>query len=342
MAPANTTLSASATAPDRLSVAGVDTVTLLLPERARFGGQRLSQSAGRWLARADCNRNDDAQLVRVFDVLPRGWPVAAVTRQRDAGDAAGSAWLRADPVYVRPDINGARLLAHGDALALTDRDSTALLPALKPLFGDSGFLLDAPTPIRWYLQLPAGTRLPTFASPAEALGADLFDHLPGGDSADGPESRRWRALLSEAQVVLHNHPLNAERIEAGLPPINSLWFWGGGVLPDHVRSVHTRVFSPDDAVTAFAELAGASVGLLPGSWQGGEGNRLFDLRDSRDLARLESDWFAPLLDDLQAGRIDHADFDFADGCRYRLTRSQRWRFWRRPWRQLISDEPTPE
>ena len=54
-----------------------------------------------------------------FDMLPRGWPVAAVTRQRDAGDAAQAAWLRADPAYIRPDINGARLLAHGEALALT-------------------------------------------------------------------------------------------------------------------------------------------------------------------------------------------------------------------------------
>jgi len=28
-------------------------VTLLMPARSRFGGQRLSESAGRWFARAD-------------------------------------------------------------------------------------------------------------------------------------------------------------------------------------------------------------------------------------------------------------------------------------------------
>ena len=58
-------------------------------------------------------------------------------------------------------------------------------------------------------------KLPTMASPEEALGADLFDHLP-----EGQEGLRWRALLSEAQVALHQHPLNAQRQAAGKPPVS--------------------------------------------------------------------------------------------------------------------------
>lgn len=319
----------------------MNAATLLLPGRARFGGQRLSERTGRWLARGDGTVRSGNPLARAFDVLPRGWPVAAATRQHDAGDAAGSAWLRADPVHVRPDINGARLLAHGDALQLTGADSAALLPALMPLFGDAGVPIDAPAPDRWYLQLPAGTRLPAMASPQEALGADLFEHLPGFDD-DRAEARRWRTLLSEAQVVLHNHPHNARRAAAGLAPVNSLWFWGGGVLPDAVSTGYTQLLSDDEAVLAFARLAGADAGPLPPAWTTGEGDRLFDLRGSRDLALLERDWFGPLLDALQAGRVARADFDFADGRRYRLARGQRWRFWRRPWRQLAAAEPTSE
>ena len=78
----------------------------------------------------------------------------------------------------------------------------------------------------------AGAKLPAFAAPDEALGDDLFD----APARQAPEGRRWRALLSEAQVVLHNHPLNAQRVAAGLAPVNSLWFWGAGALPDHVRT----------------------------------------------------------------------------------------------------------
>lgn len=91
--------------------------------------------------------------------------MAALTRTLDADDAPLSAWVRADPAYVRPDINGAHLLACGEALQLDVRDVAALLPALRPLFGDAGFPLDAPDPHRWYLRLPRGARLPRFVPP---------------------------------------------------------------------------------------------------------------------------------------------------------------------------------
>lgn len=310
------------------------TATLLLPPRARFGGQRLSQSTAQWLGRADGDAAAGDPLARAFDILPRGWPVAAVTRQRDADDAAGSAWLRADPVFIQPDINGARLLAHGDALSLTAHGAAALLPALKPLFGDAGFPIDAPVPSRWYLRLPEGARLPAMADPAHALGADLFDHLPEGD-----DGRRWRALLSEAQVVLHNHPHNAERIAAGLAPINSLWFWGAGRMPDHVRSGFSEVLSDDDALQAFGAVAGAGSGPLPDRWSPADGKRLVDLRHGRDLDLLDRDWLAPMLADLQARRLDAATLEFADGHRLQLRRNQRWRFWRRPLRSFVASTP---
>ncbi|MGH8085633.1 MAG: phosphoglycerate mutase [Lysobacter sp.] len=310
------------------------TATLLLPPRARFGGQRLSPSTARWLGRADQDDAEGDPLARAFDILPRGWPVAAVTRQRDAGDAVGNAWLRADPVFIQPDINGARLLAHGDALQLTARDAAALLPALKPLFGDAGFPIDAPVPSRWYLRLPEGARLPPMADPAQALGADMFDHLP-----EGNEGRRWRALLSEAQVVLHNHPHNAERTAAGLAPINSLWFWGAGRMPDHVRSDFSQVLSDDDALQAFGAAGGAKSTPLPDRWLSADGNRLVDLRHERDLARLDHDWLASMLADLQARNLDSATLEFADGRRFRLRRNQRWRFWRRPLRSFVASSP---
>lgn len=309
------------------------TATLLLPERERFGGQRLSEDLGRRLARADRIARTGDPLARVLDVLPRGWPVAAATRQRDARDAAHAAWLRADPAYVRPDLNGARLLSYGQALALDEAAAADFLRSLKPLFGDAGFTIDAPVPSRWYLRLPQGARLPVFATPETALGADLFEHLP--DAADSsPEGRRWRSLLSEAQVTLHNHPRNAARIAAGLAPVNSLWFWGAGVLPDHVRTTYARIYSDDEALTALGALAGADAAALPPRGSAGEGDLAVDLRRARDLQALERDWLAPLAAELDAGRIGRIALDFADGEAFELARGQRWRFWRRPLRSL--------
>jgi len=314
-------------------------VDLLLPARERFGGQRLGEELARRFGRADRSVEAADAAARVFDVLPRGWPVAAATRQRDAGDAAHGAWLRADPVYVRPDINGARLLAYGRALSLSERDSAALLPALKPLFGDAGFPIDAPAPERWYIALPRETRLPRFVSPEQALGEDMFQHLPEGDGAEG---RRWRALLSEAQVVLHNHPHNAARAAAGLAPINSLWFWGAGALPDHVRCGYAGVYSDDEALTAFGAQAGIAAGALPPRWgepagegASSQGATLFDLRAQRDLALIQRDWLQPLMQALDRGALARVAALCADGERFELARSQRWRFWRKPLRSLL-------
>ncbi|WP_242107625.1 phosphoglycerate mutase [Luteimonas aquatica] len=305
--------------------------TFLLPSAARFGAQRLSAACDAALGRGDRlppqSPGRRAQLLRHF-ALPEGqWPIAALSRQADAGDAEGAAWLRADPVWLRPDINGVRLMAHGEALQATQADCEALLPALKPVFGDAGFALDAPLPARWYLRLPREARIPAFADPAEALGDDLFEHMDAG-----AEARRWRALENEAQIVLHNHPWNAQRAARGLPPINALWFWGGGTLPAagvRMPSPHAGMFS-DDA-TAQALAAGTSqVAALPARYPGGEGDLLFDLTQTRDLAWVEHEWLQPALAALRRGAIGRLELDDEAGRVLRLDRWHRLRFWRGP------------
>lgn len=304
--------------------------TLLLPTVARFGVQRVGDATARALGRADCGAAQAdgrrAQLLRHFQLIPRHWPVAALTRQHDAGDAGDALWLRADPAFVRPDINGARLLACGGMLQLSAADSAALLPALRPLFGDAGLAFDAPTPARWYLRLPRQAALPDFSAPDDALGSDLFEHLAQGD-----EGRRWRALLSEAQVLLHNHPWNAQRAAAGKLPVNSLWFWGAGVLPDHVHSTRSAVCSDDETANALAHAAGIAASMparfaLPP----GQGDAVFDLPGVRDLAQLDRDWLQPACAAVAAGALARLSLDFADGRQCALTRGQRWRFWRTP------------
>lgn len=302
--------------------------TFLLPPASVFAGQQLDAATARALGRADSSRSQApgrrAQLRRHFTLIPDHWPVAALTRQADAGDAAGAGWLRADPAYVRPDINGARLLACGDMLGLTTQDCATLLPALKPLFGDTGFPIDAPTPSRWYLRLPRETKLPAFTEPADALGADLFEHM-----AEGSEGRRWRALMAEAQVVLHNHPLNVERAARGRPPVNSLWFWGGGALPDTVHARHATVCSGDSTADALAHAAGVAR-PLPERFVVAGDDSSFDLHTVRDLAQLDLAWLQPACAALARGELQALELDFEDGRGYRSTRGQRWRFWRRP------------
>lgn len=297
------------------------TATLLLPEAGRLAGDALAEEVGRALGRADRGLREPgetAQLARHFQLVPEHWPVAALTRQLDAGDALGASWLRADPAYVVPDMQGARLMACGETLALDEDDTAALLPALQPMFGDAGVLLDAPVPSRWYLRLAPEAVLPTFAPPDEALGEDLFEHLPSGEG-----ERRWRALLTEAQVVLHQHPWNRARAARGKRAINSLWFWGGGVYPHAVSSAHAQVRSRDSLLLALAKASGVA------EQSDRPVDALIDLRQLRSLAQFSTEVVAPLLASLRRGELERVVLDFQDGVQFALEPRQRWRFWRK-------------
>lgn len=304
-------------------------LTLLLPPRERLLASGATKTAALWLARGDrlpaFPSGREAALRAAFEFTGKEIPYAALTRSLDGSDAGGALWLRADPAFVMPDAVTLRLIAVGD-LQLSPPEVEQIARALKPLFGDAGFPLEPATPARWYLRCPSGARLPAFAPPTAALGDDMGRHLPSGDGA-----RRWQHLLNEAQVLLHNHPINAERSQRGLMPVNSLWIWGGGPLPDFVRSPFTHVLSADIIVEALARRAGVKriddAGSLIAS--GGDGKVLLDLSTLRDVETFERDWFAPLHDAVLQRRVGVVEVRFESGERHRWRRSHRWRFWRR-------------
>lgn len=296
---------------------------LLLPALERVFDGTPPDDLARAFGRADRVEGEpgrDAQLRRHFSLLPNRWSEAAISRLAEAGadadDVRRHAWLRVDPAHLRAGINGVVLLGTGNMLGLDESDVDAFLPALRPLFGDAGLPLDAPHPERWYLRLPREARVPGFASPETALGDDLFEHAP-----EGPEARRWRALASEAQVLLHQHPRNAGRGEAGRVAVNAVWPWGGGVLPDHATTTFPKLHSDDVLLHGLARLA--KIEAMPAKPPIAE-DALFDLHRA-DAATLR-----PMLDALHRGELHELVLDFADGPQFALRRGQRWRFWRKP------------
>lgn len=149
----------------------------------------------------------------------------------------------------------------------------------------------------------------------------MFEHIPAA-----PEARRWRVLSSEAQVVLHNHPHNALRAAAGKPPINSLWFWGGGVLPDHVACASPTVYSDDPLLQGLAQV-GKLTAMPLNTFKDFDTDALVDLRAQRDPRALLEHWLAA---NVQVALHGEVAFDFADGVVLTLAPGHRWRFWRKP------------
>ncbi|MEW5302875.1 MAG: hypothetical protein WDW36_005615 [Sanguina aurantia] len=215
-------------------------------------------------------------------------PAAAITRNHVAKDADGHTWLSADPAWVQPEMNGVRLLACGH-MQLTQAEAEAYAEALQPALEDAGMALYLSTPDRWHLRLPPGTPLPDFAAPEQALGEDLSQHLPAG-----AEGRRWRILLNDMQVLLHQHPLNTARQNRGVAPVNCLWLWGGGTLPAPLRSPLSGVIGDDLLLAALATQAGIeAVPRTPEAVAGATRGWLIDLQDL-PLAEIESRWWLTL------------------------------------------------
>ncbi len=293
---------------------------LWLPALAHFESNHPLRE---WLVRSD--RLTDGStgylggLGDYFQGVHADVPAAAITREFLAGDAADATWLSADPAWVQPDMNGVRLLACGQMQLGMDEAQTLAAP-LRPVFDEAGMQLEISTPDRWHLKLPANTLLPDFAAPEQAMGEDLAQHLP-----QGTEGRRWRVLLNEIQVLLHQHPLNAERRARGLAPINSLWLWGGGRLPDPLKTLLPGVISDDLLLRALAARAHAAqrprtvetIATVPPGW-------LVDLQDL-PASEMASAWW-PALQPL-LGRQSTV-LHFAGGERWRRKPWHRWRVWR--------------
>jgi len=303
-------------------------LSLLLPDLAHVKARLPAAVPAAWLVRGDrlpdAAPGRDIALRECFEFTGTAIPSAALTRSLDAADAAGALWLRADPAWVMADAVTLRLLACGN-MDLSASDSEQLARALKPLFGDAGFLLEPATPSRWYLRCPAGAQLPPFSSPQAALGDDIACHLPQGESG-----RRWRHLMNEAQVILHNHAVNAVRSRRGAAPVNSLWFWGAGELPDWVRTSFSMVASSDDVVRALAQLAGIPVvGTMADALDAGRGEVrvLVDLDGPLSIAT--GAWAESVQKALAELSVAQVELKFASGERYRYRHGHRWRFWRR-------------
>ena len=321
-------------------------VNVLLPGRDKV---RHAPAFAAWLARGTTMPAAmPGYLVAMAEQFrwPDGpLPAAALIRQSVAGDAGDALWLSADPAWVQPELNGARLLACGN-LGLRLEESMALVHALAETFEAEGMKLLVGDSQHWQLRLPTYVDVPSFPEPEEALGADLFEQLPKGD-----DGRRWRALINEAQVVLHNHPVNAARVARGLPPVNSVWLWGAGALPDWVECGLGRIYSDDLLAWALGHRANVDVQprsafVRPSSSSSvgadlsamgarrkvaiaAEAAPTYSLLDLQDIqpAEFEQVWWPAIEARLEAGT--EIRLAFADGVRMVIRKSHRLRFWRK-------------
>jgi hypothetical protein len=133
----------------------------------------------------------------------------------------------------------------------------------------------------------------------------LHPHEPRGEHA-----RTWRRWLSEAQMLLHEHPVNVAREARGQPPVTALWISEGGVQATPASTSAVRFFAPDgrvgDVARGLARYAGAHAEPPPEGFAAlpaGDSLVVLPPASTDTVDMLERHWLAPAVDALERGRL---------------------------------------
>ena len=288
---------------------------------ARDTLRRRSTLLEQLLARADDGvsvADWRADAFRVIAPQAAGLPaVAAAALYADSG-AVDAAWVcAATPVHYVAEMTSVRLPADG-MLSLTAAGADSLATDFNRVWQGSGIRMTASRSAQLFCTFDRALQVRT-CDPEQVLGMHIEEFLP-----TGADSARLRQLISETEMWLFEHDANGARREMGLPVINGLWFWGGGVPLAALPSVQGWVAGDDLFFNAFAaaaldrfDSAVVAAAYAPGSerW--------------RDL---ETHWLRPAIDKLRAGRLSRLQLCAENRC-FTVTARGLRRFWRskKPW-----------
>lgn len=231
------------------------------------------------------------------------WPLAPIRLAALAVDPEGAYWLAADPVTLavgRADVQLAGVV--GD---LERADADALIATLNRHFADDGLVFVAPRPDAFFVRVATKIRLSTHP-PDAVVGRPLRPLLP-----DGPDAAAWRLRQSEIEMLLHEHPVNIGRENAGRTAANSLWFSGGGTLPPPASPAPSiRTYASAGMAGALAAHAGSPSRTLPGHLHdaladsGGVESIVVAFDAPLDIAAIDVTWLGPARDALNTGTLD--------------------------------------
>lgn len=266
------------------------------------------------------------------------YPIAPISLTADGGDPEQHYWLRADPVHLRATRDQLMLVDSG-AFSISQVEAELFAQAFNDHFKDDGYLLYPLRPDRWYLRVAQTPKLRT--TPVnQVTGKHVDPYLP-----QGADSLAWHRFYNEVQMLFFSLAVNDTREQRGEIPINSLWCWGGGVMPYIPRIMAGKLWANDPNTRALALLANMPNDALPSDASHIDEQAIVLLEQLTGAAQygdyygwreamlaLEKNWFAPLLSQLKSGQIKQLRITThtpTHQYEWLCQRMDLWRIWRR-------------
>lgn len=267
------------------------------------------------------------------------YPIASIAAVVDGLDVGGAYWLRADAVHL---VLQRDCFSLGEPIPLqVNREhAEGMIASLNQHFSQDGLMFLIGNSGAWYLRSVQEPQIKT-TLPSVVAGKNIHQFMP-----QGLDSSKWLAVLNEVQMILFEHPANIAREATGEMAVNSVWFSGGGVMPQTAvfKNDESSVFANSILYQGLGKWAGFSLLPTPSN---------FDAILQSDLAhvrlhltpnnQLDEAWFKPILSALKSRKIKNLTLNlgFYEKCLVvEIKPIDFYKFWRTPiWRNLIWRTP---
>jgi len=147
-----------------------------------------------------------------------------------------------DPVHIQIDRDEAVLVAN-ESLDISKDDALQVINDLNQHFQQDGLAIHYHNEHQWLMT--GDISIDTFSM------SDVMFRNMNEYQATGRDAKKWRSIINEVQMLLHEHPVNIRREQQGSIAVNSLWVWGGGQPEQHSTKIDL-VYANDVLVADIA------------------------------------------------------------------------------------------
>lgn len=215
----------------------------------------------------------------------------------EGGELRAGTWMQVQLVNVIAGMSD----VHIALLRSSPDDECTLMQTLQPLLLLSGFELHQSPVGHWYVWSEKILNVETLPL-VSSLTTNSYDVMPRGSDA-----QTLRRLMTEIQMLLHQHPVNHTREQASNAPLNALWFSGAGSPLAAASGTLQRIMSDTAYVRGLCDQLNVTCWPVPR-----DANDLLTWRDQDmllvlsavDMDQLDG-WLRGLLAHLHAGAIEN-------------------------------------